>query len=168
MLDKYNRHSIRLNDYDYSSNGYYFITICTHKKEVLLGEIVNDFIQLSDFGEIAYKNLLKISEHYINVKLDKFVIMPNHVHIIFIIENNNFLENNKNERRKMLIPRIVGYYKMNTAKEINILRNIKSQAFWQRNYYERIIRTEEELNYTRKYIEENPIKWVLDKENPFN
>ncbi|OHB96567.1 MAG: hypothetical protein A3G17_03300 [Planctomycetes bacterium RIFCSPLOWO2_12_FULL_50_35] len=71
-------------------------------------------------------------------------------------------------RRKMLIPKIVGFYKMNTAKRINQFRNTPGMPVWQRNYYEHIIRNEEDLNEIRGYIINNPLKWELDEENPEN
>jgi REP element-mobilizing transposase RayT len=71
-------------------------------------------------------------------------------------------------RRKMLLPKVVGYFKMNTAKRINLMRNTPGVPVWQRNYYERVIRNQEELELARKYIFENPIKWEMDKANPAN
>jgi putative transposase len=66
----------------------------------------------------------------------------------------------------MLLPKIIGYFKMNSAKGINLLRDMRGVPVWQRNYYERIIRDEAELNAARKYVVENPMKWSEDKENP--
>ncbi len=89
--EKYHRHSLRLRDYDYSKSGAYFITICTKNKECLLGEIIDDnisLIRLSPFGEVVRKFWLEIPEHFLNVELDEFVIMPNHIHGIIIIKDS--------------------------------------------------------------------------------
>lgn len=69
-------------------------------------------------------------------------------------------------RQKMLLPKLIGYFKMNTAKKINQMFNLSGKAFWQRNYYEHVIRSEEELKRIREYIQNNPLRWELDRENP--
>ena len=200
--------SIRLKGYDYSSEGAYFITICVKDRECLFGEIINEKMNLSEIGKIAHNNLLGISQNVENIEIDEFVIMPNHVHVIIVINKNDVetdnvvgvinvgvgvihelhlhelhlhelhlhelpLQLNKNipdhiKRRKMLIPKVVGRYKMNVSKQINQIRNMPGVPLWQRNYYEHIIRSEKSLNAIRKYIIENPLKWELDKENPIN
>jgi REP element-mobilizing transposase RayT len=110
--------------------------------------------------------------------------MPNHVHGIIVIIHNETnpigaigdrdvgaihelpLRNELSHRRRMLIPKIVGYFKMNTAKEINQIRNTPGVPVWQRNYYEHIIRDERDLDRIRAYIAENPLRWPEDEENP--
>lgn len=173
--EKYHRHSLRLRDYDYSQSGAYFITICTKNKECLLGEIINGktpLVRLSPVGKIVRKFWLEIPEHFPNVELDEFVIMPNHIHGIIIIKDSvgaiHELPLLQLFRRKMLIPKIVGWYKMRSAKHINTIRRTPGMSVWQRNYYEHIIRNEESLNRIREYIINNPIKWEIDKENPKN
>ena len=84
--DKYRIESIRLPGHDYSSPGAYFITICTHNRQYLFGEIVNNEMILNEYGEIANKYWYEIPKHYTNTQLDEYVIMPNHIHgIIFIV-----------------------------------------------------------------------------------
>jgi REP element-mobilizing transposase RayT len=172
------RQSIRLKDYDYSQEGGYFVTICTQNLKNLLGEILNGKTALSPIGSIAQSFWMEIPKHFANVKLDKFVIMPNHIQGIIIIKNVGAIHelplqkssshNNRVERRKMLIPRIVGFYKMNTAKQINLFRKTSGSPVWYRNYYEHVIRNEEELNHIRQYIMNNPLRWELDRENPLS
>ena len=100
--------------------------------------------------------------------MDEFIIMPNHIHgIIFIVGAIHELPLQK-YRRKMLLPKVIGYFKMNTAKQFNQILNRTGQPFWQRNYYEHIIRNEKELNRIREYIQNNPLKWELDRENPIS
>lgn len=101
-----NRKSIRLKEYDYSQNGAYFVTICTHNKEHLFGKI-GDMWEPTDFGKIADECWYAIPEHYPNVELDAFIVMPNHIHGIIWIQNvgaKYFLPNDepKNEFQKMI------------------------------------------------------------------
>ena len=79
------RHSIRLKNYDYSRAGLYFVTICVHDRLYLLGKIINYKMKLNDAGEIAKKCWLEIPDHYPNVVLHEYVIMPNHIHGIIEI-----------------------------------------------------------------------------------
>src|SRR3989339_422573 len=85
----HHRRSIRLKGYDYSQTGFYFITVCVHDKNCLLGEIKDNNVILSEIGNIAHNNWIDIPNHFKNVQLDEFVVMPNHVHGIVIIDNNN-------------------------------------------------------------------------------
>jgi REP element-mobilizing transposase RayT len=222
------RRSLRLKEYDYSSGGAYFITICTKDRKCLFGEIKDNQMVLNEFGEIAKHFWLEMPHHFPNVELDEFVLMPNHIHGIIIIHdqdarmsnnpagknenspktndgknietNNNSNEindkkivgaihelplqmsmnelspqspnnelpthDNKIQRRKMIVPKIVGFFKMNTAKKINQILNTMGQPVWQRNYYEHIIRNEKSLHQIRQYITNNPSQWNLDTENP--
>ncbi|MCX7984388.1 MAG: hypothetical protein N3A63_05755, partial [Bacteroidetes bacterium] len=110
-----------------------------------------------------------------NVTLDEFVIMPNHIHGVIIINENDIvgaihelpLQDIK-QRRLMTLPKIIGRFKMNVGKHINQLRNTPGIPVWQRNYYEHIIRNEKELNTIREYIINNPLQWEIDSENPIN
>ncbi len=170
--NEHHRRSIRLKNYDYSQPAAYFITICTHNRECIFGEIVDGKMVLIAFGEIAKQCWIEIPQHFPQVQLDAFVIMPNHVHGIIIINDVGAihelpLQMNQNEfihhRRKMLIPKIIGRFKMNLAKQINQIRQSPGTSVWQRNYYERIIRNDYELNQIREYILNNPLQWELDE-----
>ena len=90
MFNKYKhrRHSIRLKKYDYSQTGWYFITICTHDRICLFGDIVNGEMWLNKYGNMVQTCWNDLPNHYKNIKLDSFVIMPNHVHGIIMITNN--------------------------------------------------------------------------------
>jgi len=172
------RRSLRLKDYDYSSEGSYFVTICAQDKNKIFGNILNSEMTLNDNGNIALKCWNDLPNHYKNIKLDEFIIMPNHFHGIIIIDNDhnvgaihesplrNFNIDKKTyskQRRNMLIPKMIGRFKMTSSKQINLLRNTPTSSVWQRSFYDRIIRNEKELNETREYIINNPIKWELDK-----
>ncbi|MBM4067082.1 MAG: transposase [Planctomycetes bacterium] len=174
--DIHPRKSLRLKEYDYSRLGAYFITICTYEKECIFGKVENEYMLLNQFGKIVLEFWNNLPERYANIKLDSFVIMPNHVHgIIKIIDTVGAIHelplqtantNQKTKRRRMLIPKVVGYFKMNSAKQINTIRNSTDIPVWQRNYYEHIIRNENKLNKIREYIHNNPLKWHLDRDNP--
>ncbi|HPS28724.1 MAG TPA: transposase [bacterium] len=178
------RRSIRLREYDYSQNGLYFITICVDGREELLGNVENGKMVLNDAGKIVDMCIHTIPEKYENIDIDSYIIMPNHIHIVIAIvgaihelpENNELpkkekaihespLQQNALERRKMLLPKIVGYLKMNSSKQINILRGKSGVPLWQRNYHEHIIRNEKELDKIRHYININPAKWEMDRYN---
>jgi len=127
---------------------------------------------LNEFWKIVQTIWDKLVERFVNITTDQFVIMPNHVHGIIMVNPSNVgaihelpLPSGKKQRRRMLLPEIIGYFKMNTAKRINLLRNTPGIPVWQRNYYERVIRSESELFEIRRYVQENHLKWDLDPEN---
>ncbi len=182
------KNSLRLSNYNYSVSGTYFITICSYKREEFFGEITNNLIHLNDYGKIIHDCWYQIPTNYKKIKLDDFVIMPNHIHgIIWIVgaihespeekrkihetpENKLTLGNGvirelplRIERRKMLISKIIGRFKMNSAKLINNIRNSKGSHVWQRSYYDHIIRNETDLNNTKAYIQNNPLNWRTDE-----
>ena len=174
----YNPKSNRLQNYDYSSNWGYFITICTKNRENYFGEIIDGKIILNDFWKIAEKFWLEIPKHFPFVVLDEFVIMPNHIHGIIIIDKQIIVEtrqclvsterNNRFQNQwKWSISSIIWSFKSICTKTINKSQN-KIFFAWQANYYDRIIRNEDELQRIRKYIIENPLKWELDKDNTEN
>jgi REP element-mobilizing transposase RayT len=170
----HNRKSIRLKEYDYSQTGEYFITICTYNRKNIFGDIIHEEMQLSQMGTIVQRYWKDIPDHFQNVELDDYIIMPNHIHGIIILNNpvgaihESPLPMNQLQRRKMTLSKIIGRFKMITAKEINILYNTVGSHVWQRNYYEHIIHNDKELNNIRDYITDNPLKWHLDEENPNN
>jgi putative transposase len=168
------RRSIRLKDYDYSQPGGYFLTLVTFQREHLFGEITNGEMHLNEAGRIVRDVWEKLPERYPNVTLDEMVIMPNHFHgNVFITDddpeppprNYESPEEYRLRRRRMLLPKLVGYFKMNTAKAINLLLNSSGVPVWQRNYYEHIIRTRAELDRIRIYIVYNAQQWDQDDEN---
>ncbi len=182
------RRSIRLVAHDYSSPGAYFVTLCTHNRECLLGEIVHDEMRPNDFGRIVQTAWAELPGHYPNVQLDAFVVMPNHVHGIIIITLPDAAHGpvgaiyelplrtlgeplpphppaDIRVRRRMLLSRIVGRFKMTTAKAINLARGTHGTPVWQRNYYEHVIRPAHALDRIRAYIVANPARWAMDQYN---
>ncbi|WP_440617510.1 transposase [Cysteiniphilum sp. 6C5] len=181
---KQNRHSIRLSEYDYSQAGMYFVTICTQDRACLFGDIVNGKMILNELGDIVRSEWLKIEAIGSNVKCDAFVIMPNHFHGIVVITNTvgaiheraihvgaiheSPLPMTVKQRRNMLLPKIIGRFKMQTSKQINIVRGASGQKLWQRNYYEHVIRDEDDYLRIYEYIDNNPLQWELDSLHPQN
>lgn len=170
------RKSIRLPNYDYSQGGCYFITICTKDKICYFGDISKGEIKLSEIGEIAYENWENTPAHYPNVNLDEFIVMPNHIHGLLWLMNDETsvgaqnLEpvqkvKNKKHGFQKIIPKSVGSiiraYKASVTQWCN--NNSFAQFKWQRNYHERIIRNERELKAVREYIINNPSKWSEDE-----
>lgn len=173
------RRSIRLPEYDYSSTGTYYVTICTHERECLFGEIAmgesGARMVLNEQGGMAEKCWRNINDHFINVQTDCYVVMPNHIHGILIIGEQSIVGarsprpvefNGEHGSRAQTLGKIIAYFKYTSTKRINQMRDIGIRKIWQRNYYERIIRHDKELNQIRKYILENPGQWERDNENP--
>jgi REP element-mobilizing transposase RayT len=159
-LQKHHRRSIRLKGYDYTQAGAYFVTFCAWQHECLFGEIVDGEMHLNDYGRVVEEEWLRTAEVRPNVDLDAFVIMPNHIHGIIVIcidpvgASRRLAPTNTPTRLVAgSLGAIIGQIKSVTTKRINVLRSMPGQAVWQRNYYERIIRSEAALDNIRQYIE---------------
>lgn len=169
---KHHRRSIRLKEYDYSQPGGYFVTIVTYQRDVLFGEIVNEEMVLNDFGKIADECWRAIPEHFPNVELGAYVVMPNHVHGIIIIAESvgarhvSPLQNQSTPRgfKRGSIGAIVASFKSAVTRIIGHEHN--ATGIWQRNYYEHIIRNHEDWDRIHRYIDSNPSLWAEDEENP--
>jgi REP element-mobilizing transposase RayT len=229
--DHHHRRSIRLNEYDYSQPGAYFVTICTKNRENLFGNLVDGKIILNDAGKMIEKWYFEIMKKFPDIQCDQYIIMPNHIHFIIInvgadlcvcpneinehimdehagspkrLMNGNVNKgehigsprqnmgehidsprqnkgehagspqrlmngnDNKSEHIGSPLPKIIQWFKTMTTNEY--IRNVKNNKWkpfngklWQRNYYEHIIRNEQELNKIRDYIINNPMKWESDK-----
>jgi putative transposase len=174
--DKHHRRTIRLADYDYSREGAYFVTICVHDRECLFGEIVGGEMRLNGLGKIALRTWEDLPNHYGQIELDEFVVMPNHVHGIIVIVGAGLVRagfkpaptQSAPTGKTHGLPEIVRGFKTFSSRRINELRNNPGSPVWQRNYYERVIRNDGELSRAREYIVNNPLKWEEDKENPVN
>jgi REP element-mobilizing transposase RayT len=178
IVNRQKRRSIRLQSYDYSRAGAYYITVCTRNRECLFGNVVNGQMQLNEAGRILQPVWEGLPQFYEGIELDAVVVMPNHLHGIVIIcaavgaihESPLRPEPPESvrvaDRRRMLLSKVVGRFKMVSAKQVNDLRQTSGKALWQRNYYEHIVRDEESLNRIRQYIADNPAQWEFDRENP--
>lgn len=169
------RRSVRLPDYDYGQAGAYFVTICTHKRRCMLGEVIGERAVLNDAGRTVEEEWLRTAQLRSNVALDQFVIMPNHVHgIIWIIGQKAGTARRAPTGERFGRPvtnslaTIVRMFKSSAARRINELRKTPGAPAWQRGYHEHVIRGEKDLNALREYVLNNPLQWALDSENPAN
>ena len=153
----------RLNDYDYTTLGAYFITICTHEKRCLFGKImpavdsIDAYMQYSPIGKIARECLLDIASHYDNIKVDNWVIMPNHIHILIRITE----QMNPFPTIRCDIPNVIGKYKAAVTRKVE-RSLIYSGKLWQSSFYDHVIRNQEDYLSIWQYIAGNPSKWLGD------
>ncbi|MEI7425300.1 MAG: hypothetical protein WCK16_00035 [Candidatus Moraniibacteriota bacterium] len=184
-----NRKPTRLKNYNYSENGFYFVTICTKNREEFFGNIEHEKMNLNEYGEIAKNCWLEIPNHFPYCVLDEFIIMPNHVHGILVIKNddahNNSTDNpagkpagkpvgnrhacslqsqsqSQQNRQYQKIPIIIGSFKSAITK---IIHKKLSYFGWQKSFHDHIICNEKSLYNIRNYIVNNPFKWDLDENN---
>jgi putative transposase len=143
----------------------YFVTICTKNRAKCLSEIKNDTCILSPFGKCVEGFIIKIPEKYFNVAIDTYIIMPNHIHMIIVIGAETHAGRDPHLQPMMdrLLPKIIGYFKMNSSKHVNQIRNTPGVALWQRKYYEHVIRNQGSLQRIRNYIGDNPKNWTNDE-----
>jgi putative transposase len=172
IFDPVNHHrrSIRLNGYDYTRPGAYFLTLVTRQRELLFGEITSEKLKLNAYGKIVDDTWKWLGTHYPYVEPGDHIVMPNHFHGILIIHMNPRRGDSRSAptegiRRKPL-GQLVGALKTVSTKQINILRGTAGAIVWQRNYYEHIIRDNQEFRRIEDYIASNPIHWAEDNENP--
>ena len=178
------RRTIRVQGYDYTQAGAYFITICTRDRECLLGKVVNGKVQLNDTGRLVESVWLQTATVRPDIELDAYVVMPNHFHAIFFIHETPGVAGathrvaptknypaavGKTHRPIGPKPRSVGViiaqFKSLVTKRINLTQQNLEGSVWQRNYYEHVIRDEESLNRICEYIFTNALRWDLDREN---
>jgi REP element-mobilizing transposase RayT len=182
--NKYRIASARLKNWDYRTNAAYFLTICTKNMTHYFGKIINGKMELSPIGELAHQFWAEIPQHFPFVKLDAFIIMPNHVHGIIIIDNDDCdsddcdalqtLQCNassanhppKNAQMQKISPKsgsistIIRSYKSVTTKHA---RKINIDFEWQTRFYDHIIKNDQSFHNIHRYICNNPQKWAEDK-----
>ena len=180
------RKSPRLAEFDYSLIGYYFVTICTKDRQNHFGLVRNGKVVLSPAGMIAQNKWQSIPKYYPNVKLDEYVIMPNHIHGIIFIRDEITTKVVGTEHRSVhrkgnlfaktraeqcsaptknhygLLSKIIKSFKESVTKEINKEYGLNNFG-WQRSFYDHVVRNEKDLIRVRQYIKNNPLKWFLDE-----
>lgn len=187
--NKHHSRSIRLPGHDYASPGACFVTIGVHGWECLLGEVVDGEMRLSEWGQVVSHYWKRIPDHVTQVELDEWVVMPNHMHGIIVIAGRGEASPASASSTDNLTPggtllpdrgaardasplqsgslgAIVGNFKSVTTRRINRLRGMPGTPFWQRNYWEHIIRNDASLNRIRAYMQNNPARWGEDRLNP--
>ena len=189
---KHHRRSIRLKGYDYTQPGAYFVTLCTWQRECLFGDVMGGEIRLNEMGRIVLHAWQDLPRHYPYLHLGAFCVMPNHVHAIMVLVEddpgrggsegsafsmpdqawNDALESPEQPQTRPYtpvrhgLPELVRAFKSFSARRVNILRQTPGVPVWQRNYYEHIIRSEDEWRKIHDYILTNPARWDEDRENP--
>jgi putative transposase len=178
---KHTRRSIRLQEYDYSQPGGYFVTVVTHHRACIFGEVIGGKMKLNDYGKIASTEWLRTPTLRTNVQAyeEEFVVMPNHIHgIIWITEadehckgaatlrpsNKDTIKDNKINVLPKSLGAIVRSYKSSVTYQINMIRKSPGGHVWQRNYYEHILRGEADWETIHKYMLVNPENWGNDPE----
>jgi REP element-mobilizing transposase RayT len=167
--DKHRRRSTRLKGYDYAEPGAYFITVAAQMREPFFGEVMDGYMQLNDAGRMVVKWWRRIPGKFPSIEADEYTVMPDHFHGIAINVGADTRVCPGPPRTPL--SRVVQWFKtMTTNAYIKGVKNRRWTPFerklWQRNYYDRIIRDEEELNLARQYVLDNPAKWTLDQESP--
>ena len=173
--ERHHRRSIRMKGHDYSRSGAYFITICTHGRECLFGDVKEGKMRLNEAGSMVERFWLEIPIHFHHVELDTFQVMPNHIHGIIAIarsvgaKNISPLPHLKNttdtpfHSPSKTIGSIVRGFKIGVTGWFR--KNTDIYTVWQRNYFEHIIRSEKSLEHIREYIINNSLQWEFDREN---
>jgi putative transposase len=185
--DEHRRRSIRLKGHDYSQPGAYFVTICTRDRECLFGHVVNGEMRLNEAGEIARRCWQDIPDHFPLIELDAFVLMPNHVQGIIVIHESckgeaseplgslntrmgvadaSPLRQRPNGTQSGSLSAIVQNFKSVSTRKMNAACRAPGTPVWLRNYYEHVVRNDDDLQAIRKYILGNPARWDEDENNP--
>jgi REP element-mobilizing transposase RayT len=162
---RHHRRSIRWRGYDYAANGVYYITICTQRRQWFLGDVEKGRMVLNALGRIADEEWLRSADLRAEVRLDAYVIMPNHFHALVIFEGEpppTPTETPRLYRRPRSLSTLVSGFKGAVSRRVNALRETPGSSVWQRNYYDRVIRNASEFYSCRTYIRTNPAHWQDD------
>lgn len=173
------RKSIRLAEYDYSREGAYFVTICTHGRKCLFGEVSNGRVGLNELGRVAAEEIERTEILRPGVVIDTYVVMPNHVHLIVVLcgENGDYPDTAHRvptggrafgRPQAGSLPAIIGAVKSAVTRRIGLMPGHGGGPVWQGRYYEHIIRNGASYEDIRRYILENPRCWPQDENNPEN
>lgn len=163
------RRSIRLQSYDYTGAGAYFVTLCSQGLICRFGAVVDGAVRLNTCGVIVSEEWARTQLVRPNVTLDAFVVMPNHLHGIIILHDggawSHSVQRTFGRSISGSLGSVIGHFKAAVTRRISSRTCSADAMAWQRNYYERIIRSEAELNLARRYIDDNPAHWRADRHN---
>ena len=170
-MDLPKRKALRLPEFDYSSSGAYFVTICTQDRRCILSRIAVGAlheapavsVQLTEIGQIIQEVLLSLPKRYPDLAVDNYVIMPNHIHLLLRIEQDRALHEAplRKAGARSLLSKAIGYMKMNSSKRIH--QKHPDMDIFQRSYHEHVIRVEADYREIWSYIDSNPAKWAEDR-----
>jgi putative transposase len=165
---KHHRRSMRLRHWDYAQPGFYFLTFCVQYRQCLFGQVIDGKMQLNQFGTIVAKEWQRSQTIRQELKLDQWVVMPNHFHALVQIMpgNSRAAPSPHFSMRPRSISSLVAGFKSITTTQINQLRRSPGQKVWQRNYYDSIVYTDRGLAKVRRYIANNPYQWHIDQLHP--
>ena len=170
--DRHHRRSVRLKGYDYAQGGAYFVTVCIQHWECLLGDVVDGQMVLSEWGLIASEAWERVAQHWPTVGLDGFVVMPNHFHGIVVLGGEEGGGTPPLQGAQVgggpTLGAVFAYWKYQTSKAINEMRQSPGARLWQRSFHDRVIRNDWMLTRGRAYIANNPVRWPEDVHNPAN
>jgi REP element-mobilizing transposase RayT len=191
---RYGRRSIRLKGYDYTRDGAYFVTVCTHGRAHVFGTVVNDEMRSNACGREVDRSWVWLAEQYPYVRLDEWIVMPDHIHGIVVITDGMNTEGprrggSRTAQTRTVSParfvdgpnvgvnhsgsvppkrkplgRLIGAFKTVSTRRVNDLRSTPGARLWQRNYYDHVKRKELSMRHTREYIARNPLLWEPDCE----
>ncbi|MEL6248944.1 MAG: transposase [Cyanobacteria bacterium J06627_15] len=171
---KRGRRSIRLKGYDYASSDVYFVTICAYERRCIFGDIWNRRTVTNVLGEIATDCWREIPAHFPHIRTDEFVVMPNHVHGLLVLDDKLWQNSEKPEYIAEFgkavpgsIPTVIRTYKAAVTRQIREIQACRVRV-WQRGYHERIVRNDNALHRVRRYILNNPMMWNRDRLNGTN
>ncbi|HMM42232.1 MAG TPA: hypothetical protein PKA95_10050 [Thermomicrobiales bacterium] len=176
--DRHRRGSMRASWWDYAGCGAYFVTICTHHRLTLFGDVVDGRVYLSPAGTMAAESWAAVPDRFSGIALDAYVVMPNHLHGIVVVRTGRHDESHREQSAVVVsgtsdgsLGRVIQAFKsLTTVAYGRGVREHGWQPFdgrlWQRNYYDHIIRNADELGRVRAYIARNPARWAHDAENP--
>jgi REP element-mobilizing transposase RayT len=189
--DRHHRRSLRLPGYDYAATGAYFVTLCTHQRACLFGDVIDGLMALNDLGTRVAASWQAILDHAPGIALDAWVVMPNHLHGILVIASS--IDGRQSVGAQFIAPgspttnaqasqaappavnrttasptlgSIVRAFKARVTVAVNHDQGTSGMPIWQRNYYEHIIRDTTDLDRIRRYIDGNPARWSDDPDNP--
>jgi len=159
----HHRRSHRLRGFDYSQPGKYSITICTQDKKHLFGRVVEGEVHLNESGEYVGRCWKWLARNFPDVELDEWILMPNHLHgIIVITKNVGGSRTAPTAVKRKPLGRLIGAFKTVSTDGFNQRKGATGESLWQRDFYDHIIRNEDELEKIREYIRTNPLKWASD------
>ena len=164
--DIHTRRSVRLKGYDYSQPGAYYVTVVTRDRKSWFGDVTGGEMRLNATGQLVVDAWNWIAKRYPYVKLDGYILMPNHLHGIIMITELDACPVKTSARSHKPLGRLIGAFKTISTKRVNILHSTTGRVLWQRSFYDHVIRNERERDRVLEYIVHNPKSWDSDIENP--